>query len=43
MTEKKEKIKDESVDQQIKKQARKVILKGGLTALGIIVLVMLIP
>jgi len=43
MTDKKEKIEDEAVDMQIKKQARKVILKGALLAAGIMVLVMLIP
>jgi hypothetical protein len=43
MTDKKEKIEDESVDKQIKKQAQKVILKGVLLAMGIMVLVMLIP
>jgi len=43
MTDEKEKIEDESVDAQIKKQARKVIIKGNLVALGIMIVVMLIP
>lgn len=43
MTDEKEKIEDESVDAQIKKQARKVIIKGNLVALGIMILVMLMP
>lgn len=43
MTERKEKIEDKSVDRQIKKQARKVIIKGNLVAVGIMILVMLIP
>jgi len=43
MTDVKEKIEDESVDKQIKKQAQKVILKGNLVALGIMIVVILIP
>lgn len=43
MTDIKEKIEDESVDKQIKKQARKVIIKGNLVALGIMIIIMLIP
>jgi hypothetical protein len=43
MTDKKEKIEDESEANQIKKQARKVIIKGNLVAMGIMILVMLIP
>jgi hypothetical protein len=43
MTDKKEKIEDERVDAQIKKQARKVIIKGNLLALGMMILVMMIP
>ena len=38
-----EKIEDESVDAQIKHQARRVILKGSLAGLAMIALVMLIP
>jgi hypothetical protein len=43
MTDVKEKIEDESVDKQIKKQARRVIIKGNLLALGIMIMIMLIP
>jgi len=43
MTDKKEKIEDEAEANQIKKQAQKVIIKGVLTALGIMIFVMLIP
>jgi len=43
MTDKKEKIEDEAEANQIKKQAQKVVLKGTLTSLAIMVLVMLIP
>ena len=43
MTDKKEKIEDEAVDKQIKKQAQQVILKGVLLAAGIMIFVMLIP
>ena len=43
MTDKKEKIEDKAEANQIKKQAQKVVLKGSLTALVIMILVMLIP
>lgn len=43
ITDKKEKIEDESEANQIKRQAQKVILKGSLVALVIMMLVMLIP
>lgn len=43
MTDKKEKIEDEAEANQIKKQAQQVIIKGNLLALGMMILVMLIP
>ena len=43
MTDKKERIEDEAEANQIKKQAQRIVLKGTLTALAIMVLVMLIP
>jgi hypothetical protein len=38
-----EKIEDQSADAQIKRQARKVILKGNLLGLALALITMLIP